>query len=113
MTKRDKDVKHRPHTLAADGCHFESGLRAENQEVEVDVHRVPLVTGRSFKIDAVRKDLSLDLLLEDAQGKGSPALRTLQLREEHRRVKQSDCLAGQMRVWREVVGEVAFDVGCV
>src|SRR2546422_1303364 len=35
MTKHDKEVKHRPHTLADYGCHFESGLRAENQEVEV------------------------------------------------------------------------------
>ncbi|PYQ59763.1 MAG: hypothetical protein DMF58_10475 [Acidobacteria bacterium] len=62
--------------------------------MQIDVRRVALVTGRTFEVDAVVKDLSLDLLDQDALAQRAPPFRALRFRKENSCVEESEPLAG-------------------
>src|SRR2546430_13696574 len=69
-----------------------------------------LVARRLLDVDAVGKDLPLALLNQDLRGAPTPACRSPALRQQHARIEETERFAGEMRIGREVGGQIALDV---
>src|SRR3989442_8862450 len=82
----------------------------QDQEVEVDLHRVPLVASGLLEIDAIRKDLPLDLVRQDSHSQLAPTPSRPQLRKHDPRVEEAESLSREMSVRRKVIREVLFYV---
>src|SRR5258708_32301533 len=83
----EEKVEHTLYPLAHFGRHFPAAVRGQDEEVQIDLHRVALVAGGLLEVDAVCKHLPPARLAEEAGAPPAHPLRPAHPRESDPRAQ--------------------------
>jgi hypothetical protein len=112
-TKSEREVDHALHAIGYRDGERDAETAGEHYEVEIDIDGVSVIARRLLEVSPVVVNLALRLGREDLRAELAPPRRARQRRTRHAGIEEAQRLAGQMRIGREVPGQVGFDVSCV
>ena len=108
--QRQHEVEHPGHALEDRRRDRPAVSSGEDQEMQIELERVALVARRQLEVDAVGQDVARALVHQDPRAELAPAIGARQVGKDQPRVDEAEGLAGQVRVRREVVREIALHV---